>query len=90
VFVEDVGWNNAPDAENFVGFDQQKIENWFKLYPWEFLIDEEFSEYIVQKPPRVTLEPPWKLLLSNKSLLPVGLHFFGSFSVFLSKIQSRR
>lgn len=43
----------------------------FKLYPWEWLIDEPFS-YALQGPraPRIIIEPCWKMVLSTKGLLP--------------------
>ena len=45
--------------------------NWaFKLYPWEFMLREEFGQYLPQAG-TAWLEPPWKCILSNKALLPV-------------------
>lgn len=42
----------------------------FKLYPWEFMLHEEFSEIILTSQTQ-WLEPTWKMLLSNKGILPL-------------------
>lgn len=52
---------------NFVDMSGTIIENIFKLYPWEFMQEEEF---ITSASNTNFLEPAWKILLSNKSLLP--------------------
>ena len=63
-----VGWHEARRC--FVDQDDQKIETAFKLYPWEWMWHEEFAEFL----PLETccfIEPAWKMLLSNKGLLPI-------------------
>ena len=51
------------------------IEFMFKLYPWEWLLADEFGKYI--KPDAITLfEPAWKMVLSNKGILPVLWEMF--------------
>ena len=52
----------------FVDLQDQPIENIFKLYPWEWMVDEEFSKYI-PKAATNWLEPAWKMMLSNKAML---------------------
>jgi glutathionylspermidine synthase len=52
------------------GYHEVPVYNLFKLYPWEWLIREEFGRYLPASKTR-WLEPPWKLLLSNKAILPV-------------------
>jgi glutathionylspermidine synthase len=47
----------------------------FKLYPWEWMTAEEFGEYL-HPSSVVWMEPPWKMLLSNKGLLPVLWQLF--------------
>jgi len=42
----------------------------FKLYPWEWLFNEEFGRNIPLAQMK-WLEPPWKVLLSGKGLLPI-------------------
>ncbi|GJD92319.1 Putative acid--amine ligase YjfC [Methylobacterium hispanicum] len=45
------------------------IETLFKLYPWEWAFADPFGAAVGGAPTRF-LEPPWKMLLSNKGLLP--------------------
>ncbi|RYG65376.1 glutathionylspermidine synthase family protein [bacterium] len=65
--MEDIG---APGREPyFIDRTPRKIENLFKLYPWEWLFAEEFAFEIAPRPETGWLEPPWKAMLSNKGLL---------------------
>tara|TARA_Y100001949_G_C15942770_1_gene310969 strand:+ start:13 stop:1194 length:1182 start_codon:yes stop_codon:yes gene_type:complete len=67
VYVEDIG----RDADGqLTDLDDNVIEWLFKLYPWEFMMQEEYAELLGQHPVRF-LEPPWKAILSNKALLPL-------------------
>jgi glutathionylspermidine synthase len=65
--VGEIGWNAARRC--FV-CREVCMHNLFKLYPWEWLIREEFGKYLTASPTR-WLEPPWKMLLSNKAILPI-------------------
>jgi glutathionylspermidine synthase len=65
VFIDDIGWDGA----GFVDLEDERIEALFKLYPWEWLAREQFSEHLASGP--AVIEPPWKMLLSNKALLVV-------------------
>jgi len=66
--VEDVGW----DARRGVFTDKQEnpILHCFKLYPWEWMQRDQFGRHLPESRCR-WLEPPWKLILSNKAILPV-------------------
>ncbi|HKE21127.1 MAG TPA: glutathionylspermidine synthase family protein [Bryobacteraceae bacterium] len=64
--IGEIGW----DGRSFVGPDDQELGAVFKLYPWEWMVREEFSKYLPTSS-TVWIEPPWKMLLSNKGLLPV-------------------
>ena len=44
------------------------IDAIFKLYPWEFLFADEFSQYL-ESSATTWFEPPWKSILSNKGAL---------------------
>jgi glutathionylspermidine synthase len=63
--MENIGW----DGQGFVDLNQQTIEHLFKLYPWEWLWEESFSEFIQPQVKLDWIEPCWKMLLSNKALL---------------------
>ena len=64
--IADIGWDGA----RFVDLDNQPIGVLFKLYPWEWLAREEFAPHLLARGTRV-LEPAWKMLLSNKAILPI-------------------
>jgi glutathionylspermidine synthase len=53
----------------FVDEENREIRTLFKLYPWEWLIHEEFGSAMPGSP-TVWIEPPWKMLLSTKAILP--------------------
>ena len=68
VYVEDIGWDSR--QKYFVDLDDIRIERCFKLYPWEWLWHEEFGPHLATDCVRF-IEPTWKMLLSNKGLLPI-------------------
>ncbi|OOS05390.1 Glutathionylspermidine synthase [Moraxella cuniculi DSM 21768] len=53
------------------------ITHLFKLYPWEWLLDEPFGQYITHAGTQF-IEPAYKLLLSNKAMLAVLWQLFGN------------
>lgn len=65
--MEDIGLNLDRRPE-FRDLDDKKIEQIFKLYPWEWITEENFGKY-VQKADTKWFEPEWKMLLSNKAML---------------------
>jgi glutathionylspermidine synthase len=67
VYIEDIGRDKDG---NFTDLDNQVISWMFKLYPWEFMMQEEFGELLGTNNIR-WIEPPWKSILSNKALLPM-------------------
>ena len=71
--VQNIGWNAG--SRSFVDLEEQSIHTLFKLYPWEWLLDEQFSENLPMATTR-WLEPPWKVLLSSKALLPLLYELF--------------
>ena len=64
--MADIGWDGA----RFVDAQNQPINVLFKLYPWEWMVREEFGQHLLTRSTRV-LEPAWKMLLSNKAILPI-------------------
>jgi glutathionylspermidine synthase len=59
----------------FVGADDRPIDWLFKLYPWEWMIGEEFGLNLLTAKTH-WIEPAWKMLLSNKALLVVLWELF--------------
>jgi glutathionylspermidine synthase len=73
VYIEDIGWDERQGR--FVDLDLNPIGRCFKLYPWEWLWNEEFGIQLAHDCIRF-IEPTWKMLLSNKGLLPVLWELF--------------
>ena len=70
IFIDDIGWDN--EKKRFVDMENEPIRNIFKLYPWEWLVTEDFGKNIVEDLERAFwIEPAWKMILSNKAILPV-------------------
>ncbi len=67
VYVEDLG---VDKGGQFVGMDDEPVRHLFKLYPWEFMVRDAFAPHLA-KCDTVFFEPPWKMLLSNKGILPL-------------------
>lgn len=68
VYMDDIGWNQ--EYHEFRDMEEQPIMNIFKLYPWEFLANEGFGASIPNTN-TVWIEPAWKMILSNKAILPI-------------------
>jgi glutathionylspermidine synthase len=64
--IAEIGW----DGTSFLGPDDQPLSAVFKLYPWEWMLREEYGGHL-GKANTIWIEPPWKMLLSNKGILPV-------------------
>ena len=70
VFIEDIGWNK--EKQLFVDREEEEMKNIFKLYPYEWLIHENFGKNILTDVNRALwIEPSWKMILSNKAILPI-------------------
>jgi glutathionylspermidine synthase len=73
VYIDDIGWDES--TRSFVDLEGSKITHAFKLYPWEWLWHEEFGPHLAHHPVQF-IEPTWKMLLSNKGLLPILWELF--------------
>ena len=68
--IEDIGFDH--DLNRFVDLEEAPIDALFKLYPWEFALDDEFGRRAAESlPETVWIEPLWKTLLSNKAILAI-------------------
>lgn len=74
IFIDDLGW----DEENqyFVDLEDHAVRNVFKLYPWEWMVNEPFFEKLLLSQPAHWIEPAWKMILSNKAILPILWELF--------------
>jgi glutathionylspermidine synthase len=69
--MAEIGW----DGRRFVDMEKERIVTLFKLYPWEWMMDEPFANYLPQEPWKV-VEPAWKMILSSKAILPILWELF--------------
>jgi glutathionylspermidine synthase len=70
--MEGIGWD---PAGRFVDEQDREIRTLFKLYPWEWLVDDRFGRHLLDlaltgRGP-LWIKPAWKMLLSNKALLAI-------------------
>lgn len=82
VFVDDIGW--LDDKDVFVDMENEEIRNIFKLYPYEWIVNEDFGKNILKDANRTNwIEPAWKMILSNKAILPILWHLFPNHPLLL-------
>ncbi len=82
IFIDDIGWDEA--AQQFVDLEDGVIQNIFKLYPWEWMINEQFGKNIINaKNEPYWIEPSWKMILSNKAILPILWELYPSHPLLL-------
>ena len=67
ILVDEIGI----DARGrFLDLDDREIRQVFKLYPWEWIVHEEYGRKVVDGS-TLWMEPVWKMLWSNKAILAV-------------------
>ncbi len=71
--MEDVGWD--PVRGELVDLEGRAIASLFKLYPWEGLVVDALAPVLARAATR-WLEPAWKMVLSNKAILPILWELF--------------
>jgi glutathionylspermidine synthase len=71
ISVHDIGRRK----DSFVDLEENPIDFIFKLYPWEWMMHEEFGS-LLSNGSTQWLEPMWKMILSNKAILPVLWELF--------------
>lgn len=71
-YIEDIGLGIDASGQKslFLDLEVNAIENWFKLYPWEWIFSDEYGERWLEMD-LPTFEPIWKAILSNKAILPI-------------------
>lgn len=74
--IQEIGWNNPTTDDPRVGYayvdmEGNVIRQLFKLYPWEWLMNEQADNIIKTFENMFWIEPTWKMLLSNKGILPI-------------------
>ena len=68
IYIDEIGWT----GDYFVDTQDRPIQSIFKLYPWEWMTNEEFGKHILSDANEAQwIEPSWKMILSNKAILPI-------------------
>lgn len=72
--IDYIGWHKD---NYFVDDKDAIIRNLFKLYPWEWMVREEYGPKLCElSKPTNFMEPIWKMLWSNKAILPILYRLF--------------
>jgi glutathionylspermidine synthase len=72
LLMSEIGWNERRNVFVDAGQYEDPIRSIFKLYPWESMMDEEFASQCLRTYKDIRwIEPIWKMLLSNKGILPI-------------------
>jgi glutathionylspermidine synthase len=69
--VAEIGWN----GKRFTDMQERPIQALFKLYPWEWMLADQFGRHVLSDTTGF-IEPAWKMLLSNKAILPILWELF--------------
>jgi len=70
LYIDEIGWDTT--FPRFLDLENMEIRNIFKLYPYEWLVNESFGLNIVKDHTKTFwIEPSWKMILSNKAILPI-------------------
>ncbi|MBS1718643.1 MAG: glutathionylspermidine synthase family protein [Armatimonadetes bacterium] len=73
--LENIGWDAGQSC--FVDEQGTRMRSIFKLYPWEWMVHDEFGINAVQTRAETQwIEPMWKMMLSNKALLAILWEMF--------------
>jgi glutathionylspermidine synthase len=78
--ISHVCWSDKDAA--FFDLEGRPIQYLFKLYPWEWVMQDEFAAHLSMSD-AVLLEPAWKMVLSNKGILPIMWELFPDHSNLL-------
>ena len=69
--IAEIGWNGRA----FTDTAERPVAALFKLYPWEWLVREKFGKELLVDS-AAFIEPPWKMVLSNKAILAILWEMF--------------
>ena len=72
IAMSDIG---SDEQGKFIDREDRIITTMFKMYPWEWIMDEAFASHLPTCGVQF-IEPPWKAILSNKGLMPLLWEMF--------------
>lgn len=68
--LSEITWH--PGLKRFIDPSGEPFETVFKLYPWEWMLQDEFGPLALETMAgHQWIEPIWKMILSNKSILAI-------------------
>jgi len=70
--MSEIGYHD----NKFVDLQDNEITSIFKLYPWEYMVEEGFGEKICDLKPEGWYEPAWKMFTSTKVSLAALYHLY--------------
>ncbi|MEO8191108.1 MAG: glutathionylspermidine synthase family protein [Acidobacteriota bacterium] len=69
ILVSKIGWDHR--RKLFVDENEKTMQSVFKLYPWEWMLEEDFGDMLLGDRETQWIEPAWKVILSSKGILPI-------------------
>ena len=66
MLIKDIGVKDG----KFVDIHDEPLLSCFKLYPWEWMVHEEYGA-LLESNDTLWVEPIWKMMWSNKGILPL-------------------
>lgn len=73
--MDAIGWDTMRNV--FVDEQNGVIRSMFKLYPWEWMLEDAFGRHVLDHYGTTQwIEPIWKFVLSSKAILPVMWELF--------------
>jgi glutathionylspermidine synthase len=88
LYMEQIGFH--AETGFYYDMDDEEIDNLFKLYPWEWLTIEEFSSGLYNNPNcGYFIEPAWKALLSNKTILTILWELYPDHPLLLPSYEQK-
>ena len=70
MWMREIGWHDGRQC--FMDLNDNFIGALFKLYPWEWMINEPFGAHVLTNYNQVQwMEPIWKMVLSNKGIMAI-------------------
>jgi glutathionylspermidine synthase len=78
--IAEIGWN----GQSFVDLSEKQIHSIYKLYPWEWLMEEPFGHHLIDTYASMQwIEPIWKMVASNKGILAILWELFPNHPLLL-------
>lgn len=87
--VENIGW--AEDIKEFIDENGEIMKSIFKLYPYEWILEENFGRKIAENFNKTQwIEPAWKILASSKAMLPILWELYPNHPLLLESYSEPR